>query len=60
MLPASSLKGVTLHPGYRLATSWVHYTTSCKHSIVLLKMGEIIAWNMLSWLDLLTNCYCCI
>ena len=26
----------------------VHYTTSCKHSLVLLKMGEIIARNMLS------------
>jgi len=23
-------------------------------------MGEIIARNMLSWLKLLTNCYCCI
>jgi hypothetical protein len=30
-------------PGYRPVTSWVHYTTSCKHSLVLLKMGEIIA-----------------
>ena len=30
------------------------------HSLVLLKMGEIIAWNMLSWLELLINCYCCI
>jgi len=35
-------------PGYRPATSWVHYTTSCKHSLVLLKMGEIISRNMLS------------
>ena len=26
----------------------VHYTTSCKHSLVLLKMGEIIVRNMLS------------
>jgi hypothetical protein len=25
----------------------VHYTTSCKHRLVLLKMGEIIAQNML-------------
>ena len=40
--------GRTPHPGYRLVTSWVHYTTSCKHSLVLLKMGEIIARNMLS------------
>jgi len=23
-------------------------------------MGEIIARNMLRWLNLLTNCYCCI
>ena len=29
------------------ATSWVHYTTSSKHSLVLLKMGEIIARYML-------------
>jgi len=35
-------------PGYRPATSWVNYTTCCKHSLVLLKMGEIIARNMLS------------
>ena len=33
-------------PGHRPATSWVHYTTSCKHSLVLLKMGEIIARNI--------------
>jgi len=38
----------------------VHYTTSCKHSLMLLKMGEIIARNMLSWLELLMNRYCCI
>ena len=31
----------------------MHYTASCKHSLVLLKMGEIIARNMLSWLELL-------
>ena len=31
------------------ATSWVHYTTSCvTHSLVLLKMAEINARNMLS------------
>jgi len=30
------------------AVSSVHYTTSCKHSLVLLRMGEIIARNMLS------------
>jgi len=29
----------------------VHYTTSCKQSLVLLRMGEIIARNRLSWLN---------
>jgi len=44
----------------RLAASSVHYTTSCKHSLVLLRMGVIIARNSLSWLKLLINRYCCI
>jgi len=35
-------------PAYWPATSWVYYTTSCKHSLVFLKMDEIIARNMLS------------
>jgi len=35
------------------AASSVHYTTSCNHSVVLLRMDEIIARNMLSWLKLL-------
>jgi len=30
------------------AASPVHYTTSCKHSLVLPRMGEIISRNMLS------------
>ena len=30
------------------AASSVHYTTSCKNSLVFLRMGEIIARNMLS------------
>ena len=30
------------------------------HSLVPLKMGEIIAQNMLSWLELFINHYCCI
>jgi len=30
------------------------------HSLVLLKMGEIDTRNMLSWLGLLVNRYCCI
>jgi len=38
----------------------VHYTTSCKHSLVLLRMGKITARNMLSWLELLISRYCCI
>ena len=29
-------------------------------SLVLLKMGGTIVRNMLSWLELLINCYCCI
>ena len=33
----------------------VHYSKSCKHSLVLLRMGEIIARNKLSWLGLLIN-----
>jgi len=36
-----------------LAASPVHYTASCKHSLMLLRMGEIIARNMMSWLKLL-------
>jgi len=30
------------------------------HSLVPLKMGKIISWNMLSWLGLLISHYCCI
>jgi len=30
------------------------------HSVVLLRMGKIIARNMLNWLELLINRYCCI
>jgi len=48
------------HPGYRPAASSLHYTTSCKHSLMLLRMGKIIARNMLSWLELLINHCCCI
>ena len=47
---AGNLDEVPPHPRYRPAASSVHYTTSCKHSLVLLRMGEIIAQNMLSWL----------
>ena len=45
-------------PCHQQATSSVHYTTSCKHSLVLPRMGKIIARNILSWLKLLINCYC--
>jgi len=30
------------------AASSAHYTTSCKHSLVLLMIGETVARNMLS------------
>jgi hypothetical protein len=33
MLPAGNLVAVEPQPGYRPETSWVHYTTSCKHSL---------------------------
>jgi hypothetical protein len=45
---------------FRPSASSVHYTTSCKHSLMLLKTGEIIARHMLNWLELLINRYCCI
>jgi len=48
------------HPGYRPASSSVHYTISCKHSLVLLRMDVIITRNMLSWLELLVHRYFCI
>ena len=35
-------------PGHQQTASWVLYTTSCKHSLVHLRMGEIIARNMLN------------
>ena len=35
----------------RSTASSVLYTTSCKHSLVLLRMGEIIARNMFSCLE---------
>jgi len=37
-----------LPAGHQQAASSVHCTTSCKHSLALLRMGEIIARNMLS------------
>jgi len=38
------------HPFHQQAASSVLYTTSCKHSLVHLRLGEIIARKMLSWL----------
>ena len=43
-----------------LSAGDVSPATSYKHSLVLLRMGEIIARNMLSWLKSLINRYCCI
>ena len=51
MLPAGyqdEVEPVPPHPGHQQAASSVLYTTSCKHSLVLLRVGEIIARNMLS------------
>jgi hypothetical protein len=50
MLPAVSLESEGLSK----------HSKDCKHSLVLLKMGEIIARNMSSWLEFLINRYCCI
>jgi len=48
MLPFGKLDEVPSHPAYQPAASSVHYTTSCKHILVLLRMGEIMGRNMLS------------
>jgi len=42
MLPAGD------QDGHQQAASSVLYTTSCKHILVLVGMGEIIARNILS------------
>ena len=42
------LEPIPLLPGHQQAAWSVHYTTSCKHSLVILRMGEIIVPNMLS------------
>ena len=39
---------VEVHPGHQQAASSVLYTRSCKHTLLLLRIGEIIARNMLS------------
>ena len=38
-------------PGHRPATTWVHYTTSCKTQSSAPEDGQKIARNMLSWLE---------
>jgi hypothetical protein len=46
-------------PGYRPATSWAHYTTSCKHSLVLLKMAvpPLPSYRpATSWVHYTTSC----
>jgi len=48
MLPAGDKREVEPQTCHQQATSSVLYTTSYKHSLVLLRMGEIIARNMLS------------
>ena len=63
MLPvAGSLEAVFLRfqvTGYRQHRGCI-ITQAVTHSLALLKMGKIIARNMLSLLELLINCYCCI
>ena len=39
---------------------WCIIPQAVTHSLVFLKMGKIIARNMLSWLELLISRYCCI
>ena len=38
---------------YKQETSSLLYTTGCKHSLALPRMGEIVARNVFSWLKLL-------
>jgi len=37
------------HPCHQHSAPSVLYITSCKHTLVLLRVGEIIARNILSW-----------
>jgi len=48
MLPAGILERRNSASRLRAGIIRVHYTTSRKHSLVLLNMGEIIARNMLN------------
>ena len=60
-MPAGSLEAESLR---FQATGRQHFgyimPQAVTHSLVLPKMGEIIARNMLNWLELLINRYYCI
>ena len=50
-----------MHPRCWRPVAWMRWNViSSASSLVLLKIGEIIARNMLSWLELLINRYFCI
>jgi hypothetical protein len=51
----TSGSGVPPLPDYLPATPWVYYTASCKHSLVLLKMGETVSRNMSSCLRIINK-----
>jgi len=60
-LPASSLEAEFLHfqdTGQQHRGCIIPQAVT--HSLVLLQMGGIIVRNMLGWLELLINRYCCI
>jgi len=52
-------KAPTMLPAGRQHREWI-IPQAVTHSLVLLKMGKIIARKMLSWLELLICRYCCI
>ena len=53
VLKCNIWNSVPPQPCHQQAAPSVHYTTDCKHILVLLRIGEIIARNILSWLKLL-------
>jgi hypothetical protein len=52
ILASWSLKSVPSHPRYQPPAISVDNTWSCKYSYVLLMMGETLAWNMYSRLEI--------
>jgi len=42
---------------HQQAASSVHYTTNCKHSLVLLRMGEIIARNNVEQIEIINKIF---